>query len=888
MPHFFRYVPYMLIPVAVCYADSERIQSRDAKWKTIKTAHYNIHFPANPTGNFETFAREVASKIEGIHTEVVEWVGYEKKGSTDVLIIDPIMEANGATVPVLNQPLVLLFKTTPEPDSGIGHFNDWVDLLVTHELAHLHHLARPRDGRESRLKNNFLPVGPITINAPRLVIEGYATLVEGRITGSGRPHSAYRSAVIRQWALQGRLPGYESASLGGGFRGGQMAYLLGSAYLEWLERQNPQEPDILKTFWKKLVSKKKRSYDETFKATFGIDPESSYFRWRAEVTHDAIAFEQKVKADGLIREGEVVARFDSEIRDLALSPDGTKLLARVITEKKPGIRIWDLKAEPKPDKKKSIKEDKEDPNEVKDRKPEFIEPKILTVIGKRNGIMPRHAWWTGDDQVTFELRLPNKEGVLKPSFFVSDLKANTIKPAKMPIISGKNEYNWKDIDGVWNIVKKLPDGREQQVTRVLSAAWQPTPSPDGKTLYYVQLTATGCEIRKLDLTQPELESASMSIPENLMIRGTIISEPDAQSLLPPPSSVVLQAKEYSVFDSHKMDDVGGYANSPSNLSFMAGLGGSDVLGRLNWYVAGAIGAARGPRGSGAGVMYRGWRFAPSLQAFYSLEKPSAQKYESIYGFDRDRVGAELAITWTQKGMTPAYLRPFMAWETVKNIDANLDGNVDTKRYLAGLTAGFAKQWSRGEWGIGMNASLQGAFGSTDFSATSNSDNGTNWNIARLDAGLIFKTPAGQLKISAEEGRLNGDYSPLDAFRLGGQNTGLVPDTLEINRFQQPAMPEYIQMGDRARRLRAGLGSIGQLYYERIAVWSSQEPNIEYQNFCGLELRLHELVESASLPTGLGIPSISKFTIGVHRPLEGFMKDKAKNNLVWTINISLAL
>jgi len=878
MQTFVKIIPYLLASVAVISAvGSERVQSPDAYWKTIKTPHYLIHYPANP--NFEPFALEVASKIEGIHAVVAEWVGFEAKGPINVVIQDPLMEANGSAAPLLNRPIVTLWKTPPEPDSAIGHYDNWIDLVVTHELVHIHHLMRPQNGRT---RNNRLlellgiPIGPIMLKAPRLIIEGYATLLEGRITGSGRPHSAYRAAVIRQWALQGKLPEYGASS---GFRGGSMAYLMGSAYLEWLERQNPQEPDILKVFWKQLASKKRRSYDDSFKATFGISPKDSYDRWKAEVTYDAIAHEQNAKANGLIREGDLIARFESEITDLAVSPDGTKLMARLTSGKKPGIRIWDLTAGPEPDKKrKASKPETPDPNEVEDREPEFREPKIFTIIGRHNGTLPRRAWWTGNDQVTFELRLPNGEGVMEQSFKAVDLETKRFRSASAPTIVENSEFIRKDVGGVWNIVRKLPDGQEQQLTRTLSAAWQPAPTPDGKALYYVQLTATGCEIRKLDLTQPALEPAPLFNTENMLAKNAIVSPPNGPNLLPPPDESPVNASDYSVWDSHHIGRHSGFSVGPSTDSWQFGLGGSDILGRLNWYAIGAYGEARGPRGGALALSYRGWRFAPSLLAFSSLEKPSAQRFEPISGFDRERRGAELAFSWDRRGMSPVLFKPFVAWESVQNTDPNTS---EANRYLVGASSTFAIRRSRGDWGIGANAALQGAYGRTELRtpADNSTDADSDWQLIRLKAGLRVRTPGGQIGLSAEEGRVHGDYSALDAYHLGGQDVGLVPRSLDMNRVQQPALPGYLQVGDRMRKLRVdyGDGEGAYLYFEKSAVWLSNAGVNEYIRVLGAELRLSELLDSNAL-NSLGMTPT--FTIGVHRPLDGVMK----NRTVFTLSL----
>ena len=880
-----KYLTLLLALATNAAIGGERVQATDAHWKTIGTAHYRIHYPANPNGGFEPFALEVASKIEGIHATVAEKVGFEAKGPTDVLIQDPAMEANGMAVPLSKRPIVVLWKTPPERDSGIGHHGNWVDMVLTHELVHLHHMMRPQNARNPVGKLLDLPpVGPITTKAPRLVLEGYATMLEGRITGTGRPHSAYRAAVIRQWALQGKLPDYYEASSEGGFRGGSMAYLLGSAYLEWLERQNPDEPDILQKFWKQLASKRRRGYDESFRATFGTSPEDSYDRWRAEVTHDAIAQERNAKAAGIIREGTVVARFDGEVTDLALSPDGTKLMAGVMSRKKPGIRIWDLKAVPEPEKgkrKSRPSQEKPDPNEVEDRKPDFVEPKVLATIGRRDGRMPRRAWWTGDFEIAFELRVPNAEGVLEPKFFTMD--TTTKKTARapksfVPPPTDNPEYNWKDVGGVWNIVKTDPEGGgRQQLTRTLSSAWQPAPSPDGKSLYYVQLTATGCEVRVLDLTQPGLEPADLFRPETMMVQDTILSPPDTPGLLPPPSDAPINPKDYSVWDTHRPGLVMGEQFGPSGNTVQIGVGGSDILGRLNWYALGSLGSASGPRGAGFGAAYRGWRLSPSLQAFDVMEKPSAQRFVPAHGYDRERTGAELALTWGSQGMTRFFNRLSGSWESVKALNPEDRDGGKADRWTVGLVWGFSTIAGRGDWTLRAGASLQEAAGSTDFG---HQDDSFAWSLTRLKADLRLYTPAGPLTLTAEQGWLHGDPSHLDVFALGGQAFGPVPAGLQMNRLNQPALPAYTQVGNRMRQVRAEYGSLLRAYYEISAVWQSPD-SPDYQRVAGLEINFDDML--GGLPAAVlgAFPSIS---LGLHRTLDGGMKGRT----VFTMNVSVRL
>src|SRR5512141_1844452 len=108
-------------------------QSPSAPWRTIETVHFRVHFPAP----FEEWASRAASAIEGIHERVTEFVGYRPPRRIDVLVEDPAAEANGAAFPFLDRPYIVLWTSPPEAESGLGGYRDWMELLVTHEMAHI-------------------------------------------------------------------------------------------------------------------------------------------------------------------------------------------------------------------------------------------------------------------------------------------------------------------------------------------------------------------------------------------------------------------------------------------------------------------------------------------------------------------------------------------------------------------------------------------------------------------------------------------------------------------------------------------------------------------------------------------------------------------------------
>ena len=104
-----------------------------------------------------------------------------------------------------------------------------------------------------------------------------------------------------------------------------MAYLVGSAYLEWLEAKEGK--GSLVKLWKRMASRRGGDFHTAFKAIFGRSPNDLYDRFRAELTAQAIEEERRLKAAGVL-EGEPWQRLEGGTASPQVSPDGTRLLAR--------------------------------------------------------------------------------------------------------------------------------------------------------------------------------------------------------------------------------------------------------------------------------------------------------------------------------------------------------------------------------------------------------------------------------------------------------------------------------------------------------------------------------------------------------------------------------
>jgi hypothetical protein len=463
----------------------------ELRWETIHTVHFDVHFPRT----MRPWAVDAAGRLEGVHDAVVALVGSGPTRKVTVVIDDPYNVSNGASLPILDAPTIVLWPTPPEPSEDIGHASDWVELLTVHEFAHIAHLTRPSRNTLQRVLWRLLPVdiSPIVRNSPRWVIEGYATYIEGRLTGSGRPNSVARAGVLRQFALEGRLPAYSELNGSSQYLGGSMAYLAGSAFLEWLVARSGEES--LPHLWRRMTARQDRTFTAAFAGVFGDTPQALYGRFTTELTGKALRAADDIAAAGL-DSGETFQHLTWYTGDPALSRDGASIAVPVRVPGHPSrIVVWATAPAP-PDTATAAAIARmlaRDPEDVAAVQPYPAPRRPVAVLDAARGIgydLPR--FFSDGDRLLVSHDEPLRDGALRPDLYEWNLRTKQIRRITRgaavrgadPAPDGRTAIGVRCLGGICDVVSV---GLQHGTVSVLLAGsptreyYRPRFAPDGRT-----------------------------------------------------------------------------------------------------------------------------------------------------------------------------------------------------------------------------------------------------------------------------------------------------------------------------------------------------------------------------------------------------------------------
>lgn len=219
-----------LLAVTLLGASANAQVRPDKDWRTIRSEHFYVHFAPE----LEDIARRAAAQAETAYVQLSAYLR-QPRGPIDLLLTDDVDYSNGFATPHPTNRIVI-YANPPVTESALRFTDDYLQLVVTHELVHIFHLDRV-GGVWAALQGVFGRVPMLFVNSyqPRWITEGLAVYYESLLTGSGRVIGSEHRMLARSAALEHRFPRIDELSyVYPRFPYGITSYAYGSLFIDYL------------------------------------------------------------------------------------------------------------------------------------------------------------------------------------------------------------------------------------------------------------------------------------------------------------------------------------------------------------------------------------------------------------------------------------------------------------------------------------------------------------------------------------------------------------------------------------------------------------------------------------------------------------------------------
>ena len=253
----------------------------NAQWQTLTTRNFRVHF----TPELEAQARRAAANAERAWERLSADL-VAPRGPVDLVIADNVDFTNGyATMFPSNR--IVIYAHPPVHEGSLRFYNDWTELVITHELAHIFQLDRTLGWW--RVAQNIFGRDAIwfpNIYLPNWLVEGFAVYEETRHTGAGRLAGSGHRMVARASALGGHVPRLDELSASTSrFPGGGVTYVYGSLLLDYLAKTRG-DSGIRRFVERTSAAPIPWLLNRQAKRSFGITLENAWREWSDSVSRD--------------------------------------------------------------------------------------------------------------------------------------------------------------------------------------------------------------------------------------------------------------------------------------------------------------------------------------------------------------------------------------------------------------------------------------------------------------------------------------------------------------------------------------------------------------------------------------------------------------------------
>ncbi|MFH1875031.1 MAG: DPP IV N-terminal domain-containing protein [Pseudomonadota bacterium] len=335
-----KYLGAFLILFSLIFTQSLYAASFDPKikWETIKTEHFVVNYPKE----IQSVAFDMARILEEAYAKLSPELNWKPWGRTEIVVTDASDESN-ALATVLPYNIIYFRIAPPPPDSSLANYDNYLKMLVTHELTHIIHI----DANRKFLKPFRIIFGKTTAPVgitPLWVKEGTAVYEETVKTEAGRGRASYSEMLIRTAILEDKFPPIDRASVyHWKWPSANVGYIFGGKFILYLVQTYGLEKFL--EFNRRIQSSLMLSMiNHQARNVYGKTFYELWREWQKTLQEKYNNEAQELMGKGLTPTQKIVVpKWDEEFDNPALSPDGAKLAySSNSPHKSPELRLKDL------------------------------------------------------------------------------------------------------------------------------------------------------------------------------------------------------------------------------------------------------------------------------------------------------------------------------------------------------------------------------------------------------------------------------------------------------------------------------------------------------------------------------------------------------------------